>query len=336
MLSWLMERITRRILLGTLAALATQPIARLALASHETKIVTGANIFNGLYTPHFEKELEELASMRASLVRVIVPKQDIDTTDCAKQLSAFLSVAAEFHLKVIPVLINFYGDHGQYPRGTERFYTEPTGSEEGTSVLNGRFFRQGYQEEYRSYVQEVVRANRHHNNIFAWEVGNELRTVHSPADLVRFMGEMTQAIQSIDPNHYLASGLVNTTHANLTPGEFYSRLPEIRYVTVHDYDNNQLQGGLTDVLWAKRNGRVPVVEELGYQTHKNRVDAFEEGIRVWIKNGVSDIMIGAFMAKGSTDAGNGDHQFGMDNKWHQDYNKLFRLLKSYGSNFVKG
>lgn len=81
----------RRPFLKEVARLTTL-VPTLALTAHlvstayaETQFLTGVNMFNGLYTDQFTRELKEAASMRASLVRVMIPNCEVSSEEASQQ-----------------------------------------------------------------------------------------------------------------------------------------------------------------------------------------------------------------------------------------------------------
>src|SRR5690606_35136666 len=128
--------------------------------------------------------------------------------------------------------------------------------------------------------EQIVTAFRHEPNIFAWEIGNELKldrgNLADPNDpnpnlFVRFNLDVAALIKRLDPNHLVTTGMKSTHHAWLhTPAlqEALYTPPNIDFVTIHSYEGMTDQEGdrrvYEDGPLAIRLNKPFIVEEAGF------------------------------------------------------------------------
>ncbi|KKQ85529.1 MAG: hypothetical protein UT04_C0002G0001, partial [Candidatus Daviesbacteria bacterium GW2011_GWF2_38_7] len=270
-----------------------------------------------------EANLAEIARMGGKVVRVFAPKDEVSHEVAAQRLDDFLSRAQRYGITVIVALIDFYGS-GYRPQGTEGFYTD---NFNGIPLLNHDFFAGGYRGAYKQFIETVVSRNKHHSNIYAWEIGNELKDDKSPETFIDFMKDIASTIKNLDPGHSIASGMLSAGHANLSPEALYNAVPDINIVTIHMYNGNR--AGEQDTAWAQVNGKVFIDEEAGYSGSGDRTSQMRDEIEFWKSRGAAAILQWGFIAGGLGDNGFGDRDFGMDTIWHSDYNNLFSLYQSF-------
>lgn len=271
-----------------------------------------------------DADLSEINKMGGKIVRVFVGNDNVTNEEAARRLDSFLSKAASYNISVIASFINFYGDNGFRPQGTQKYYTD---SWNNIPLLNHEFFNSGYQNEYKSFVNTVVSYNKGHANIYAWEPGNELKDNSSSQTFINFMKDITATIKNIDPAHQIATGMINSAHASLLPDQLYSVLPNVDIVTIHTYGGSR--EGLADVNWALSHNKIVINEEMGISGSGNRADILRGEIDFWKSQGVTAVLQWGFLAKGLGDNGNGDGTWGMDTVWHTDYDQLFILYSAY-------
>lgn len=272
--------------------------------------------------------LAEIARMGGKIVRVFAAKDQISNDEASQRLDSFLNRAQAYNISVIVSFIDFYGS-GYRPQGTESFYT---GNFNGIPLLNHDFFASGYKNSYMQFVQTIVSRNKSHSNIYAWEIGNELKDETDPGTFINFMRDVSSTVKRLDPNHSIASGMLNAGHTNLSPDALYGALPDINIVTIHMYNGDR--SGTADADWAVANGRTVIDEEAGFSGNGDRSQQMRDEINYWRNHGVSALLQWGFIAKNLGDNGFGDRDFGMDTLWHTDYDNLFVLYQSYngGSN----
>lgn len=216
------------------------------------------DILPGTKIEDTDAALSEIHRMGGSIVRVYVGNNKISAEEAARRLNEFLTKARKYDIEVIPSLIDFYNT-GFNPQGTDLYYTTDWN---GLKTLNDSFFNEGYKEQYLAFVKTVVNANKHHPNIFAWEPGNELKSDGSPSNFIDFLKTTSSAIKMIDPDHSITTGMINSSHAGLQPGQLYPQIPEIDIIGIHKYNSDQQ--GEVDIDWAHQNGRKAIVEEIGF------------------------------------------------------------------------
>lgn len=270
-----------------------------------------------------DADLSQMHQMGARILRVFVANNRVGHEETARRLDTFLNKASGYGIFVIPSLINYYGDTGYNPQGTDGFYTD---NWNGIPLLGQEFFDGGYKGEYENFVRTVVSYNKDHPNIYAWEPGNELKNSNSPGTFINFMSDITSIIKSIDPNHAVATGMINAAHSGLTPDAIYPYLPAVDIITIHSYED---RNGIEDVNWALSNGKGIINEEIGIGGTGDRSDRMRDGLEFWKNSGVSAALQWGFIAKGYGDNGGGDSNFGMDTIWHSDYDQYFALFSSY-------
>lgn len=277
--------------------------------------------------------LSEAKRMGATIVRVYVPRNEITDQEAANRLSAFLQKADTYGISVIPVFIDLYSApwHKFSPQGTEQYYTV---SYNGLMLLNHSFFVSGYQGRYKEFVATVINSNKQHTNIYAWEVGNELKDsdpTSGKETFKNFMIDMTNYIKSLDSTHAVATGMLNSAHPGFaTPQEIYGVLPSVSIVTVHAYNGNR--SAELDVVWANQNGKQALIEEIGISGSGDRSIAVTNEVAYWKQKGAAGVLQWGFLAKQITaDNGNGDNTYGMDSIWHTDYDALSVVYQSFTS-----
>lgn len=273
------------------------------------------------YASEVDLNLSEIKRMGGTIIRVFVANKNITDGEAAKRLDEFLTKASSYNISVIPCLIDFYKS-GYYPQGMDNYYI-------GSNLLNYDFFNNGYKDRYETFVKTVVNYNKSHQNIYAWEVGNELKYDSQPDIFVNFMKDITGVIKNLDPNHNIATGMLNAAHTALTPDELYPQLPNVDIITIHPYNGDR--AGDEDVAYAIAHGKTVIAEELGFSGTNNRILNYTDELTHWKNLGVNAVMQWGFIAKQvNRDNGDGDKILGMDTLWHTDYDLLFNLFKSYG------
>lgn len=264
--------------------------------------------------------LSELHKMGARVIRVSVANKNISDSEAARRLDEFLTKADSYGISAIVFFINLYGDSGFNPAGTEAYYTIPWN---GTHLLGHQFFYGGYKIRYEPFVKTVVSANKHHSNIYAWEIGNEMKDEESPNTLINFVNDTAATIKNIDPVHKIATGMINASHTTLSANTLYTQLPEVDIITIHAYDS--ARSGVEDVEWAVAHSKQAIVEESSFLI-KARANLTRDEINFWRGKGASAYLQWGFLAKELEDNGNGDRVYGMDGLWHlADYDDLFGL-----------
>lgn len=268
----------------------------------------------------------EIQKMKATVIRIFAANNQIADIEAARRLDEFLKKAASLNISVIISLIDFYNS-GFSPQGVN--YTRCDFS---PCLLGNDFFSGGYNGRYKDFVKTIVEANKHHSNIYAWEVGNELKLESNAQVFISFMNDMSSFIKNLDPGHPVATGMLTAGHTGLSPDAFYSQLTNIDIITIHQYNGDR--SGLQDVLWANANNKRVLVEEFGLSGTSDRSVKIKDELNYWREQRVSAVLQWGFIAKDLPDNGNGDRDLGMDTIWHTDYDSLSTLFQSFNSGGV--
>lgn len=144
------------------------------------------------------------------------------------------------------------------PKGMSDYYSIRWNQ---TALLSHDFFAGGYRNVYKNFVQTVVSSNKNHSNIYAWEIGNELKDDSSRDTFLSFMQDMSSYIKNLDPNHKISAGFISAGHPGFTPDSLYPNLPNIDIITVHTYSEDH--SGAADIAWANQHNKEGIVEEIG-------------------------------------------------------------------------
>lgn len=264
--------------------------------------------------------LYELQRMRGSLIRVYVGNCDISDAAAASRLDSFLTQAASYGVSVIASLINEY-DTCQNDQAADGYYTQPWNY---LAVLNDTFFAGGYKTSFLPFVQTVVGVNRYHSNIYAWEIGNELKDPANNAHFIAFMNDVAATIKGIAPNQRVATGMLYAAHTGLTPAQLYPQLTNIDVITIHSFDGDHV--GAADLDWAAQNGKVGLVEEEGISGNAFRWMTLAAEIAYFQAHGAAGLLYDGFIPQYLADTGDGDQVYGLDTIWHSDYGEVFSTL----------
>lgn len=275
------------------------------------------------YAPdsHATSDLAEIQRMRGRVIRIFVANNRISDDEAARRLDVFLTRAASYNISVIASLINFY-DSGFGPQGVS--YSRCDFS---PCLLGEDFFNGGFRTRYKPFVETVVNRNKNHANIYAWEIGNELKYEHNKPLFIDFMNEISSLIKDLDPSHPISTGMLSAAHTGLSPSDLYPNLPNIDIINVNTYNANHQ--GADDAAWARSNGKRIVVGEIAFGRTDDRSGDMRSEIDYWRDQGAQVILQWGFIAGGLGDNGNGDRIYGMDAIWHSDYDQLAALFSSY-------
>jgi len=216
---------------------------------------TGLNIYNAASLPNHGcwYGMGTRASVERSLDQ-IGPRQEVirtwffqhqATVDGRRDWGSFdavLDAARDRRYKVIPVLINQWGDCEGWPDPragykNESWYqtgfrTEPTSP--------------GLRETYEEWVREVVERYREEPTILAWQLVNEAQAQvayggacrsSAVASLTSFASHMGRLVKGIDPNHLLSLGTIGSGQCGTRGTEYLTAhaVPEIDLCEYHDY-----------------------------------------------------------------------------------------------------
>lgn len=289
--------------------------------------------------------LKEIQRLGGKVIRVFAANSNISDEEAARRLDEFLTLADNYNIQVIVSLTNLYRDDngvGQYPQAARPYFKVMDNQWGHLIILNSEFFQSGYKTSYLPYVTTMVSRNKYHSNIYAWEIGNELRDEGNPdpQPFIAFMQDTIQTIKSIDSRHAVSSGMMGVMYSypNLAGNppdpaaaadKFYSQLSDLDIISIIDYNNDHR--GEPDVTWAVSHGKRAIVSELGFDTttasSQDRSSFYKEGMEYWKNRGAEAVLIWGFLPKQLRgDNGNGDSRLGMDAIWHKDYDKIAEVL----------
>jgi hypothetical protein len=298
------------------------------------------------------KQLAEARRMGARVVRLFLAARDAPPQEVGERLTGVLKVLESDNLLQDMYLIlcftDIYKNTPFHPQGDDDFYE----SQHGWELLNRAWFEGGYTKNYLPFVEHIVRTFHHHPQIFAWEIGNELKLMTGPQYrrlFIKFNHDVANHIAQIDPsNHLITTGLLSTRHADLgTPGalQLYSS-PHISFVTNHIYNGgfdytagcrvgDKIGHGDDSSVAQHPSIRKPlIVEEAGYDAERQSPargqDAAEDMRRWFDEKGARGYMQWAFMSGGNI--GDGDSCRGMDQALHTDWDSLYTAYKDRARN----
>src|SRR5258708_1884178 len=277
--------------------------------------------------------LQEVQRLNGKVIRIYAANKDVSNEEVSRRLDSFLTQANQYGISVIVSLINNYQDTGNYPQGMDSLYKWNGDPNFQDPILVDSFFAGDYKNSYIPFITTVISENKSHQNIFAWEIGNELKDDITPQNFINFMADVSNTIKTLDPSHKVSSGMLRADKARLTPETLYPFLPHVDIISVVAYNNDY--SGLPDLQWANANGKIAVINELGYAGdcsggNNDRSSNYQQSIDSWKSNNVSLILISAFAPGQITnDNGNMDKTLGMDAVFHKcDYDKLASVILS--------
>jgi hypothetical protein len=218
-----------------------------------------------------ESNLKQMAAVGIRHVRLLIANTAYSTSEIIGRLSTLLASAKVHGIKLTLALTGnydspssrYFSDDGRggklHPMGDDTYFTyhDP---EFGLYLYDRPWLASGYNMNYRPFVQNVVSAFRDDPTVFAWEIAGEVKDPrytndHSSPDnepFKRFYELMPAYIKSLDPNHLVGAGILNTIHPGLRPAysptcggnldhpncrealKFYQN-PRIDFVASHSY-----------------------------------------------------------------------------------------------------
>ncbi len=242
----------------------------------------GVNVASILYMykyhgeGNFRAELQALKDAGITHIRVFLSNDKLTKEQIGDNLEAALNIIQGYGIYVTVALTDYYGqpvwinDANYVVQGDENsFQTCSVGR-----CLKPIWVESGYRTNYLPFVQYTV--NRFKNNpaIFAWEVGNEIK--HEGGNgtaLLNFYNDVVANIRQLDSNHMIATGIVDTGWASISPNSLYQNA-NINFITIHHYVDSSSDtnpAAWPDMNLANQYGKPLVIEEIG--VHKNVVAA---------------------------------------------------------------
>ena len=289
---------------------------------------------------HQLSQLQRVYDLGARVVRLFLADREVARAELQARLRHLLDlVAAHFpDLYLLPVFTNLYPDVPFHHPGDQAEWLFVN------QLLSRDFFAGRYRENYLPFVEEIVTAFRDDSNIFAWEIGNELKLdradLNNPNDpnpwlFIRFNQEVAAAIKRIDPNHMVTTGMKSTHHAWLhTPAlqeELYQS-PNLDFITIHSYEGKwDREGDLRvyeDAALAARCNKPFIVEEAGFdrELFPDRMAKHRDHLEQWLSLGAQGYMPWGFIH--AHEIGDSDHFVGISAD-HGDFQPLCDLFRAY-------
>ncbi|MBV7327155.1 peptidoglycan DD-metalloendopeptidase family protein [Chloroflexi bacterium TSY] len=295
---------------------------------------------------HRESQLRAAYNVGARVARLFLADKDATFDQIEERLREVLQIVKTNFpdMYLLPAFTNLYKDVPSYPKGDENsFYRNG-----GRDLLNPDFFAGGYENHYLPFVKQIVTAFRDEPNIFAWEIGNELKLDRAnltdpadqrPWDFIRFNLQVAAEIKRLDPNHMVTTGMKSTHHAWLHTPELQDALyktPNIDFITIHSYEGKFDHDGdrrvWDDVGVAARLDKPFIVEEAGFDidVHPGRVAKHRDHLEKWLDKGTRGYMTWGFIHEHAI--GDGDNDVGVGSN-HADFDALNGLFSTFANQF---
>ncbi|OUM56973.1 glycoside hydrolase family 5 protein [Piromyces sp. E2] len=240
--------------------------------------------------------------------------------DGLQKMDQVVAIAEKHSIRLILTLTNNWVEFGGLEQWVRDF---------GYDTHDAFFTVPEIKDSFKKYVKTLInRTNtvtgkkyRDDGTIFAWELGNELRTwgngfpMNKPYDtsiLTNWMDEMSTYIKSLDPNHMVSTGeegfgLPEVESDNdiyfLDDGNDFKKnaaLPNIDFATIHLYPNywnfkDLVEDGVQYIVShanaAKKELNKPIVmEEFGVFA-KNRDEVYPALFKTMVEQDFNGIML---------------------------------------------
>lgn len=277
---------------------------------------------------HSDENLDAIAAMGGKVIRLFAACKFATHQENVNRLQDVLNDMESRGLKAIVCFTDVYHS-GFHPQGDDTYYmSQPS----GWTLLDDTWFKGGYENNYKPYVELAVTQLKDHNAVFAWELGNELTDIKDPDAIIPFTTTMAAAIKAIDPWHMVTTGFIGIDHTQIGETQGYDLYndPNIDFMTQHSYDgSDQPQNHAVHSRL-----QIPLVlEEFGWTHDKgDRVANTTAQMDRWL----DDRAAWGFLQWGyqyqDHDIGDGDMIFGMDRNFHSDdYNELYTLYSNWAT-----
>ncbi|MDQ3250044.1 MAG: hypothetical protein M3Q45_12665, partial [Chloroflexota bacterium] len=280
---------------------------------------------------HRFDQLRAANDMGVRVVRVFLPSMHANVETTTERLHNLIALIKQHFpgLYILPALANLYADVPFRIHGDDSFYRD--------NLLIKDFFTSGYQTNYLPFVRHIVQTFRNEAQIFAWEIGNELKLdpddkQNHAADpnlqhFIRFTHDVARQIRSLDTNHLITTGMISTRHAWLFDAAQKRQLydsPDLDFLTIHAYQGENQED---DSPLAHELNLPFIIEEAGFDAphDQDRSERVKEDMHKWFSLGARGYFQWGFMA--TQDNGDGDQRSGMDRAFHGDWDALFRVYQ---------
>lgn len=298
---------------------------------------------------HRASQLQAAYGLGARVVRIFLADKNATPDEIVQRLHETLAIVKQNFpdLYLLPAFANLYNDVPFYVAGDGKFYANAGGRD----LLNREFFNGGYRENYLPFVERIVTAFRDEPNIFAWEIGNELKLDRgdkanpddpNPWTFINFNRDVAAAIKRLDPNHLVTTGMKSTHHAWLHSTAQQDALytsPNLDFVTIHSYEGMFDQEGdrrvWDDVGVALRHNKPFIVEEAGFdiRVFGDRGQKYREHLDRWFAAGACGYMPWGFIH--AHDIGDGDKFVGFGSNV-PDFDILCDLFRGFAGALLAG
>ena len=230
---------------------------------------------------HQREMLEKAKQVKTRVVRTFLPHHKVSTTVVINRLRTALALMDEFDMYLLPVFIDLYNNSGAFPNTTDpsKDYFDFQDESDFRVRLSDAFFRDRYKGFYCDFVKAVVEEFTHHKRIFAWEIGNEMKSETlvidpngekhiqgNPDQFVAFNLDVAKHIKEWDEGrHMVTTGMLSSRQAHMgSRPDLVRKLygnedGPIDFITVHAYE----LGADVDATWAFQLKRPVLVEESG-------------------------------------------------------------------------
>jgi hypothetical protein len=297
---------------------------------------------------HQFSQLQHVYNLGARVVRLFLPDRDVTRNEIQVRLGRLLDLVATHFpdLYLLPVFTNLYHDVPFHHPGDDH-----QGWLFNNGLLSRDFFAERYRENYLPLVEQIVTTFRDNHQIFAWEIGNELKLdrgdLNNPADpnpwlFIRFNLTVAATIKRLDPHHLVTTGMKSSHHAWLhTPAlqeELYRSL-NLDFLTIHSYEGKWDRDGdlrvYEDADLAARCNKPFIVEEAGFDLDlfPDRVAKHREHIDRWLALGAQGYMPWGFIH--AHEIGDSDDFVGISAR-HRDFAPLCELFRTYADQLNAG
>ncbi len=299
-----------------------------------------------------DRQLQFAHEMNACVVRVFAASRHVPPHVVGDRMEHVLNRCQTLGLYVIAAFTDLYNDSAMHPQGDDGFYTV---NGDGHLLLNEQWFKAEFTTNYLQLVDHLVTRFAGHPNIFAWEIGNELKLDEQAEAFMVFNHKVAQHIRQLDRNHLITTGMISTHHVHMMhrqdlAKQLYSS-PNIDFLTVHAYNRHKDTEKVRpddprreqkihindDSQLAREVGKPFIIEEAGIDADKSgrRGAAIAEDMTVWFERGAQGYMQWGFMAT-DRDNGDGDKSSGMDRgQFHDDWEELFRTYRTKADDLTR-
>ena len=209
-----------------------------------------------------------------------------------ERLDYVVFAASRRGLKLILPLVNNWPDFG----GIDQYAAWFSLPAHNDFYTDGRA-RQAYKDWVSHLLNRVNTLTgvryRDDTTIMAWELGNETRSIDAPANLLNWIGELSQFVKQTDPNHLVGIGDDGFLRRAQSPDwtyngsqgtdfEAFLGVPTVDFGTFHLYPDRWGESNDFGLYWiddhigsGSRAGKPVVLEEYGLQDQASRNEVFQ-------------------------------------------------------------